>query len=158
MLVHDFLTRHPGCDPRQAVAFGVQATGLRDRSATWNDLRRNFGVLGKLAITLGPASETVLAGLEFRGNLTLNSLRPFNSLLTQQARMEAAAALADPQTKPSTIGRVVNRINRNQWFRFHWRAGNPFIDPDRGVLVYICLLKCVYVMLLFWFTCFIFLQ
>ena len=90
-LLHLYRTRHPGCTPEETTVFAVQASGVQDRSATWEDLRRNFGVLEKVVVALSDQAEPSLAALEARESssrekVTLNLLRPFGRLITSKGR------------------------------------------------------------------------
>lgn len=148
-MMYGYQLRNPAATDEDIVLFGVRASGCRDRSSTWTDLRRNYGVLPRVASApLGAQCESALAGIESRSmsiaskggrtpgkdaKLTVFSLRPFYGLLDKDALAGGVSILLNPSMVVKKLKDELMKATKRMWVRFHWSQGNPYIEDSKSV-------------------------
>ena len=131
-LIHTALTRDMFEDDF-AIMSAIQKSG-HPRPTKLRAMRNVYLKVLRFVETLGAKAEDVVARWELKGEkVYAASFKAFEQLLTPEARQSACAGLADTFTSLKDFQARCTRATLEMWAGFHWRQGNPFIDPEKSV-------------------------
>ena len=93
---------------------------------------KEYSSLGRWVDACGQASVSALENLEkYKKDLTPNMLRCLRPLITPESRRALLPVMMKNKVTMHELELEASTIERKLWVGWHWREGNPHIDPAR---------------------------